>query len=207
MRISKNKKMVLIVVGAWVAIVVLFMFNVPFFNHEQEQYDFDGTVPMVTPVVTEEPSIIATTTKAPVLKVEVKEVAKPGEVIGTEISADNVFNSVNQVRYAKGLPIYTRNAKLDAAALAKAKDIAEKNYWSHTNPEGKKFSDFISEAGYAYTYAGENLAKDFSTVQQTVDAWIASPTHYENIVKTNYKETGIAVIGTLVVQTFGTEIK
>ena len=210
MRISKNKKQIIFIVGLWAIMLVLFMFNVPIFNDEQEQYDHQETVATSTQENTdtqEEKEVVEVVSKTPSEKPVIKETEKPGEVIGTEINAENIFNAVNKVRYDQGLPLLKRNAKLDEAAMAKAKDIVEKNYWSHTNPEGKEFKVFITESGYNYTYAGENLAKDFSTVQETVDAWIASPTHYQNMIKTSYKETGIAVIGSLVVQEFGTEIK
>jgi len=132
---------------------------------------------------------------------------KSSIIIKKRLMQKKIFNAANQVRYDQGLPLLKRNAKLDNAAMEKAKDIVARNYWSHTNPEGKEFKTFISESGYTYTYAGENLAKDFYTVQETIQAWVESPTHYQNIIKTNYKETGIAVIGSLVVQEFGTEIK
>ena len=66
-------------------------------------------------------------------------------------------------------------------------------------------------AGYNYVYAGENLAKDFGNTSRLMDAWMASPTHRENIVSSKYSEIGLAVVpGTLqgqetvlVVQFFG----
>ncbi|MDP1710228.1 MAG: CAP domain-containing protein, partial [bacterium] len=59
--------------------------------------------------------------------------------------------------------------------------------------------------------AGENLARDFCSAGATVDAWMNSPTHRENMLSENYKEIGIGVLEgnlagadtTLVVQFFG----
>lgn len=139
-----------------------------------------------------------------VAKPEVKEDTRelPGEVVGTAITSANVFNGVNQLRYNSGLPILKRNAQLDAAAQAKLEDMIEQDYFAHVSPDGKNHNTFIEEAGYVQTYAGENLATDFASVQETVNAWLASPTHYANIVKARYTETGVAVSGTLVVQIF-----
>ena len=144
------------------------------------------------------------TTVTTTTSVEVER-EKPGEVSGKKITEENILNGVNKIRYEEGLNILKRNAVLDAAADAKANDIIKQDYWSHTNPQGKKFSAFIIEAGYNYKYAGENLAKEFDTVQGTINAWVASPTHYANIVQGNYTETGIAVRGDLVVQVFGSK--
>jgi hypothetical protein len=69
----------------------------------------------------------------------------------------------------------------------------------------------MKEAGYEYQVAGENLARDFGTTPDMMEAWMASPTHRANIVNPKYTEIGIAVIDgvfqgyetTLVVQMFG----
>ncbi len=86
-----------------------------------------------------------------------------------------------------------------------------KNYWAHNSPTGGTPWDFIIGAGYHYTVAGENLAKNFSDSQSVVNAWMASPTHRANMIKPGYKEIGFAVVNgtlngeetTLVVQMFG----
>jgi hypothetical protein len=70
---------------------------------------------------------------------------------------------------------------------------------------------WITQTGYEYLYAGENLAKDFITAQSAVDAWMASSTHKSNIISPYYKDMGIAVVEgklqgkptVLVVQIFG----
>lgn len=131
----------------------------------------------------------------------------PGQVVGTEITAENVFNATNQLRSDSNLALLRRNPKLDAAAQAKLADELSKGYFAHASPEGKDHRDWIRESGYVPTYSGENLATDFSTVQETVSAWKASPTHYANMVKPEYIETGIAVSGSMVVQMFATPAK
>ena len=90
-------------------------------------------------------------------------------------------------------------------------DMFAKQYWAHVSADGKQPWDFISDAGYSYTVAGENLARDFQHADQVVEAWMASPTHKANILHEKYTEIGIAVVEgnlegietTLVVQMFG----
>lgn len=130
----------------------------------------------------------------------------------TDIHVEQLLASTNAQRQAKGLAPLTLNAKLSAAAAAKAQDMFEKNYWAHNSPAGATPWDFIIQEGYRYTVAGENLAKNFTTSGGVVDAWMASPTHRDNIVKPSYREIGFAVVNgvlngeetTLVVQFFGT---
>ncbi len=135
------------------------------------------------------------------------------DVLGyaTDIRIEQLFSATNAKRAEAGLPALTLNGTLSQAAAAKAADMFANNYWAHNSPAGKTPWDFIIGAGYRYTLAGENLAKNFQTSDGVVDAWMNSPTHKANIVKDGYKEIGFAVVNgvlngeetTLVVQMFG----
>jgi hypothetical protein len=136
------------------------------------------------------------------------------DVLGyaTDIHVEQLLNGTNAKRQEAGLGGLSLNGQLSQAAAAKAQDMFAKGYWAHNSPTGSTPWDFISGSGYRYVVAGENLAKNFSTSQAVVDAWMASPTHRENIVKGSYKEVGFAIVNgtlngeetTLVVQMFGT---
>ncbi len=135
------------------------------------------------------------------------------QAMASSISPANIIQLTNQQRVASGLNTLTSNAKLTAAAQAKANNMFELQYWDHYGPTGETPWMFISQAGYTYVYAGENLAKGFRTAEGVHEAWMASPTHKENIMSINYKEIGVAVVeGTLlgketilVVQMFGNQ--
>lgn len=135
------------------------------------------------------------------------------KVMASSITSANIIQLTNQERTAAGLNTLTNNAKLAAAAQAKANNMFELQYWDHYGPNGETPWMFISQAGYTYVYAGENLAKGFRTAEGVHEAWMASPTHKENIMSVNYKEIGVAVVeGTLlgkdtilVVQMFGNQ--
>jgi uncharacterized protein YkwD len=45
----------------------------------------------------------------------------------------------------------------------------------------------------------------YTTEKQVVDAWLKSPGHCKNIMNKNYKEMGVARVGTYWTQTFGTK--
>lgn len=136
------------------------------------------------------------------------------DVLGyaTNIQVEELLTDTNAKRIAAGLGPLTMNQELSIAAANKAADMFSKNYWAHVAPDGKTPWDFIVGSGYHYTVAGENLAKNFQDSQGVVDAWMASPSHRDNLLKANYKEVGFAVVNgklqgeetTLVVQMFGT---
>lgn len=136
-----------------------------------------------------------------------------GQVLGiaTNITIEELLQDTNDERIKKGLTTLTYNRKLEKAAYDKAKNMFQHDYWAHYGPDGSTPWDFIRAEGYQYEYAGENLAKDFMFSKGVLHAWMASPTHRNNILRDRYTEVGFAVINgtlqgaptTLVVQMFG----
>lgn len=133
------------------------------------------------------------------------------EVAASSITPENIATLASNERIANNLNGLKYDARLAAAAQAKAYDMIEKDYWDHFGPNGETPWQFISGAGYTYVYAGENLAKGFSTAEGVHQAWMASPTHRANLLNENYRDIGVAVVEgelsgenvILVVQMFG----
>ena len=129
----------------------------------------------------------------------------------TDIYVQSLMEDTNLERKKAGLAPVVLNEKLSLAAYKKAQDMFANGYWAHVSPRGVTPWDFIVAQGYQYTVAGENLAKNFTTSKNVVDAWMASSTHKANIVKSAYREVGFSVVNgvlngeetTLVVQMFG----
>ena len=142
-------------------------------------------------------------------------IARPG-ILGysSEITLQKVFDQTNQERLKAGLPILRLNSLLSESAKLKAVDMFAKNYWAHQSPDGQSPWFFVKSVNYKYSIAGENLAKDFYDTESMFKAWMASPTHKDNIIHPKYQEVGIAVVDgvldglktTLVVQHFGTPL-
>ena len=138
---------------------------------------------------------------------------RPG-ILGITSSIDQkmLIELTNKEREKLGFTPVTENEALDKAALAKAQNMFSENYWAHFAPSGKTPWDFILGSGYKFTFAGENLAKNFYDSDDVVSAWMASKTHRENLLNAKYQDIGIAVVEgvlngqktTLVVQMFGT---
>ncbi|MBI2611204.1 hypothetical protein HYW54_00470 [Candidatus Gottesmanbacteria bacterium] len=132
----------------------------------------------------------------------------------TDISVEALVSLTNQKRQEAGLTSLSVSPTLSAAAAGKAQDMFSQGYWAHIAPDGKTPWDFITGSGYSYSHAGENLAKDFNDSSTVVNAWMASPTHRDNILKSEYQEIGFAVVNgnlngaetTLVVQMFGSPV-
>jgi len=134
-----------------------------------------------------------------------------GRSLLSAIMPEVVVNLVNSNRAAKGVKGVINSPLLDQAATLKAKDMADKGYFSHAGPDGKLPWYWLDAAGYAYSYAGENLAINYVESADVVLAWMNSPGHRENILNDKYTEIGIGVAegffegqkATFVVQFFG----
>lgn len=128
------------------------------------------------------------------------------------ISPQKVIELTNSKRLESGVSTVLYSKSLEEAAKLKAQDMLQKDYWAHTAPDGTEPWDFFKSVGYVYRYAGENLARDFANPESAVEAWLASPSHRENMLSGKYTEIGVAVAEgelngqdtTLIVQLFGT---
>jgi hypothetical protein len=142
-------------------------------------------------------------------------IIKPG-ILGysSEITVQKVLDQTNNERKNAGLEPLQYNSVLAQSAQKKAEDMFKNDYWAHTSPQGKTPWTFFDVAGYKYSVAGENLAKDFYDTESLLKAWMNSPTHKANILHSKYQEIGIAVVNgtlggiktTLIVQHFGTPL-
>ncbi|MBI2627013.1 MAG: hypothetical protein HYW77_02100 [Parcubacteria group bacterium] len=122
-----------------------------------------------------------------------------------------LVDSTNSERQKVNEPTLKINPLLEEAARLKAEDMAKKEYFAHTSPEGISPWFWLKKVGYNYSRAGENLAVHFVDSQDVVNAWMKSPSHKANILNENYTEIGIATAkgiykgseGIFVVQFFG----
>ncbi len=114
--------------------------------------------------------------------------------ITANISTGELLSLTNQRRQEAGLAPLVLNESLSQAAYKKAQDMLSKNYWAHNAPDGTTPWVFIKSSGYDYLFAGENLARGFTTAPDTVSAWMGSPGHRDNMLSANYKDIGFAVV-------------
>jgi len=136
----------------------------------------------------------------------------PKSAFFADLTKTALTNFTNKARMALGIQTLKENPKLEEAAYLKAKDIIEKDYFSHQSPEGISPWDWFKKAGYDYKFAGENLAIGFLDSEEVHQAWLDSPSHKQNLLDPNYSEIGIAVLKgdfqgsetTVVVQLLGT---
>ena len=113
----------------------------------------------------------------------------------SDISSDQERSiaELNDIRSSYGLSSLKWNEKLADTANFKANDILSRNYFDHVSPNGEMIWGTIEREGYKYRAAGENLAIDFTNVDDAYDAWLKSPSHLENIISNKYSDFGFGV--------------
>lgn len=119
-----------------------------------------------------------------------------GSVLGMQatMTAEKLLETTNSERAKHKLPALQLNEKLNRAASLKAQDMLKDQYWAHVAPDGATPWDWLGQADYSYDYAGENLAKNFSSVEGVVAAWMDSPGHRANLLGEHFGDVGFAVV-------------
>lgn len=105
--------------------------------------------------------------------------------------AVEILNLVNQERSKAGLQPLTLSEKLTSIANTKAKDMADKNYFSHTSPTYGSPFDMLKHFGVSYTAAGENIAAGQRSAKEVMNSWMNSSGHKANILNKNYTQLGV----------------
>ena len=85
----------------------------------------------------------------------------------------------------------TPHAALTCAARVHSKDMADRNFFDHTNPDGQNHSDRIHAAGLDAGYTGENIAAGNATAKATFDQWMASDGHCANFMNPDFTHIGV----------------
>jgi uncharacterized protein YkwD len=105
---------------------------------------------------------------------------------------NQVVNLVNTERLDAGCDPVRIDARLSQAAQDHSDDMAERDYFYHTTPEGVSFSERIVGAGYS-TPGAENIARGQQNAEQVMKSWMESDGHRANILNCDLNAIGIGI--------------
>ncbi len=121
----------------------------------------------------------------------------PAPVVAMTALEQAMFDDINALRVQNGLPALAPDPALVALARDRSADMAARNYFSHTTPEGFTVFDLMAQRGITYGWAGENLARnnypEEDTERVAFESLAASPPHYENMLGAHYTRMGVGV--------------
>jgi len=108
--------------------------------------------------------------------------------------ADASFGTIlNNYRATVGEQPVQFDARLSAAAQAHAQDMVDRDYFSHTSPEGLDVQHRMIEEGYTPSAFGENIAGRQSTEADVLQDWIDSPSHDAVLQGSSFEDFGLGL--------------
>ena len=105
---------------------------------------------------------------------------------------------LNAERADHDLPPLAVDARLTAAAQRHSEDMGARDFFAHKTPDGRAPSDRIFAAGVPRegSRTGENIAwgvERAATPERLVHAWMKSPGHRANILRSSFTHIGIGI--------------
>ena len=134
--------------------------------------------------------------------------SKAGASSASTSFAGQVIKLTNKERAKSGCKALRSNSLLKSAAQKHSVDMARKDYFSHTGKDGRSPFDRMTDAGYSFAAAAENIAAGQRTPADVVEGWMNSAGHKKNILNCAYTEIGVGYAkggsyGTYWTQDFG----
>jgi uncharacterized protein YkwD len=100
---------------------------------------------------------------------------------------------VNRQRQRSGCEPVTIDRRLIDAANRHAADMARRDYFEHSSPNGDRAGERVSESGYRWRWYGENIARGQQSPWDAMDGWMNSPEHRENILDCKLDQMGVGL--------------
>ena len=118
--------------------------------------------------------------------------ASPAE-LGPTIAEQYLLAAANQERAALGLRPVHRDARLAAAALGHARQMAAHATISHQFAGEAELASRASSAGVRFSVVEENVGEAPSVIR-IQDLWMHSPHHRDNLLDPSVDSAGISVV-------------
>lgn len=125
----------------------------------------------------------------------VEEIAPPPYTEAAEIT---LLHLINLFRLGNGVSPLEWDTALVELARVRSSDMAERNYFSHDIPGVGYGPLWLLGQLRGALGTGENLGlsdeRNETAMHSLFDAWIASPTHLENLLRPQFNRIGVGVI-------------
>ncbi|MFE1955082.1 CAP domain-containing protein [Streptomyces sp. NPDC059524] len=147
--------------------------------------------PSRTPSAAPSTKSASPSTSAPERRTAAPAVPAPSKTAVPSAAAE-VVTLVNQERAKVGCSPVTADSGLAALASDFSADMAARDFFDHTDPDGATPWDRAEEAGIT-GLGGENIARGQANAQSVMDAWMNSAGHKANILNCDFKTIGVGV--------------
>jgi uncharacterized protein YkwD len=118
--------------------------------------------------------------------------------VSVQSAESEMVRLINADRARHGLRALRLDLRLTAIAGSRSADMASRDYFSHTQPDGRNVFDLIVSAGIRWYSAGEIIAWNnwpslFDSAGAANTAWLNSPGHRAIILSREYNYVGIGL--------------
>ncbi len=116
----------------------------------------------------------------------------------------------NAYRVSKGLAALTVDTRLVTSALYQSQYMARTGHYDHTNLDGRGVDDRVWAAGYRFSFIAENIHLYDPAIRRTFgidrvyqpselaqyyfDGWKVSPSHNANLLSSQVRDVGVAMV-------------
>lgn len=110
-----------------------------------------------------------------------------------------IFQIVNEERQKAGVKPLSYSDTMQNYARIKSKDMADRGYFDHADPQGKLMVDQMKNDGVKYSAWGENIAyiggqtDPNALAEEFMTNWMNSPGHRKNILSNDFSGIGVGV--------------
>jgi len=130
-------------------------------------------------------SLRPTVTKTPI----------PGSIVcvptGNQKIESELLLLINAERAKIGVAPLVMQIQLIVAARLHSEDMACNDFFSHYSLENGTLYDRITEAGYSFSVAGENIAAGYTLAADIFQGWMHSASHKDNMLNSDYTVVGL----------------
>ncbi len=98
---------------------------------------------------------------------------------------------VNARRQNIGCPELKWDDRIAVVAFNHSRDMASRNFFSHTNPDGKDPFDRLEAANLVFSAAAENIASGPKTGKEVYEIWLHNPSHRRNMLDCRFTRHGV----------------
>ena len=109
---------------------------------------------------------------------------------------EQCLGEVNRVRKSYNLAPLELSEELLEVARDYSRRMAEENFFSHNDPEGRTVRERVARANIRWRMVGENLAYSngyINPVAASMSGWMDSPGHRRNLLDPDWRQTAIGV--------------
>ncbi|WP_415383047.1 CAP domain-containing protein [Halosimplex sp. TS25] len=112
-----------------------------------------------------------------------------------------IHEATNKRRADHGRQTLDYSHHLSAIAVQHSRDMAERDFFDHTSPDGHEAKDRYRKFGHDTRSVGENIALENpdltaspeEVARSIVDGWMNSDGHRENLLRESFRAEGIGV--------------